>query len=104
MREVLRMATAARRKKPDLVGRIEKDECNGCELPVVIYEKWCKGCGICAEFCPGGVIEIDPHTQKAKVVNPEKCNLCGTCELRCPDFAITRVQKKGSKNGGRKES
>ena len=57
-----------------------------------IYKAWCKGCGICAAFCPTGVLAKDeagyPYIQDA-----EKCINCGWCEIRCPDFAIT-VEKK----------
>jgi 2-oxoglutarate ferredoxin oxidoreductase subunit delta len=47
----------------------------------------CKGCGICVEFCPAGVLAmVDGH---AVVVALEKCTACNMCDLRCPDFAIT---------------
>ena len=94
------MQKTRKKKKPDLVGLVEKDERNGVELPVVIFRNWCKGCGICSEFCPQGVLEIDPVIEKAFVAHPEKCTLCGNCELRCPDFAIARARKKLRKNPG----
>ena len=97
------MPGVKKKHKPDRVGRIEQDEQNGVDLPLVVYEKWCKGCGICAEFCPKGVLEIDPNTQKARVAHPEECIHCGRCELRCPDFAITRLKKKERNNGDREK-
>ena len=62
------------------------------DLPVMIYDKWCKGCGICVAFCPKKVLEFDEVRQKPMVARPEDCIRCGLCELRCPDFAITRVE------------
>ena len=56
---------------------------------LVVEEKWCKGCGICAAFCPKKVLEI--RQDKVRVVHPEACISCGFCELRCPDYAIYLV-------------
>ncbi len=56
---------------------------------LVIEESWCKGCGICAAFCPKQVLEI--KKEKVSVVNGDACVFCGQCELRCPDYAIYLV-------------
>lgn len=53
---------------------------------VQVNPGWCKGCGICVEFCPGRVLGL--VTGKIRVLFPEKCIKCGLCELRCPDYAI----------------
>ena len=53
---------------------------------LTIQPQWCKGCGICAAFCPKGVLKIVKG--KAAVQHPENCILCGLCEQRCPDYAI----------------
>lgn len=53
---------------------------------IEIIEKYCKGCGICVEFCPRQVLEIKGII--ASVKSLEACIKCGQCELRCPDFAI----------------
>jgi 2-oxoglutarate ferredoxin oxidoreductase subunit delta len=55
---------------------------------VTIYPDWCKGCGICVNFCPAKVLEMDPISGKAVVVREEDCIHCSFCELHCPDFAV----------------
>ncbi len=68
------------------------------QAKVTIYPDWCKGCGICAAFCPAKVMEVGTDG-KARVLREEECINCGFCELHCPDFAIS-VTPKSSK--GRK--
>lgn len=53
---------------------------------LVTNPAWCKGCGICVEFCPKNVLAVE-H-EKIKVLDAESCIKCGLCELRCPDYAI----------------
>ena len=53
---------------------------------LVLNSAWCKGCGICAAFCPKGALEI--ASEKARLKEDAQCILCGQCELRCPDYAI----------------
>ena len=53
---------------------------------LVVNLDWCKGCGICAAFCPKGVLEI--KKEKVVIKDISSCILCGQCELRCPDYAI----------------
>ena len=50
---------------------------------------WCKGCGICAAFCPKQALEIVDG--KARLKEDNSCILCGMCEMRCPDYAIYLV-------------
>ncbi len=53
---------------------------------VVIESTWCKKCGICVEYCPVKILELNDDTVYIK--DSEKCILCGKCEQRCPDYAI----------------
>ncbi len=72
---------------------------------VVVYPDWCKGCGICAAFCPKKVLAVGPEG-KARVVAEANCVNCGFCELHCPDFAIVLAPQNGNnyraKNGATK--
>ena len=60
---------------------------NGNHAQVTIFTDWCKGCGICAAFCPAKVYDLDSEGYPI-VARPEDCTRCRLCELRCPDFAI----------------
>jgi 2-oxoglutarate ferredoxin oxidoreductase subunit delta len=51
-----------------------------------VNEKWCKGCGVCIQYCPKKVLEL--YHGKVKIVNLDDCIECGLCEQRCPDYAI----------------
>ena len=54
---------------------------------VTVFPNWCKGCGLCVEFCPAGVLEQGADG-RVTVAHPAKCTACRWCELHCPDFAI----------------
>lgn len=66
-------------------GEIEIAE--GKKFLIRIRRERCKGCEICIEFCPKKVFEGDElgHPIPERI---DECIGCGTCELRCPDFAI----------------
>ena len=59
---------------------------------IQIKVSWCKGCGLCVEYCNRGVLEMKDGL--AEVVNAEKCSRCMLCEAICPDFAITVIDRK----------
>ncbi|MCR4286410.1 MAG: 4Fe-4S binding protein [Deltaproteobacteria bacterium] len=57
------------------------------KLPrIEISEKFCKGCGICVDFCPTNVLEMQGSLVTVKDLGA--CTRCQLCDLRCPDFAI----------------
>jgi len=61
-------------------------------MALSINEKFCKGCGICIEFCPKQVLALS-NKGKVYAAQPEVCIKCGQCELRCPDLAIEVIKE-----------
>ncbi len=59
---------------------------------LILNTKWCKGCGICAAFCPKNVLETG--YDKVSIARPDDCIKCGACEMRCPDYAIWLEEDK----------
>lgn len=63
---------------------------------IAIFTGWCKGCGICAAFCPRECIAMGEDGSPV-VKDEQRCTGCGFCEIHCPDFAISvRPRKKAS--------
>jgi 2-oxoglutarate ferredoxin oxidoreductase subunit delta len=76
--------------KPNATETAEKKAGRRRSLPrgrVTVFPNWCKGCDLCIEFCPAGVLDHRPGVNVV-AVHPEKCTACRWCELHCPDFAI----------------
>ena len=55
---------------------------------VTLFETWCKGCGICIEFCPQDAFEADEQGRPI-IAHGERCTACHWCDTHCPDMAIT---------------
>lgn len=66
---------------------------------VEIDENLCKGCEICSDFCPKGVLISSNDLSKRgyylpKPEHKEKCTGCRLCELMCPELAILITKEK----------
>ncbi len=62
-----------------------------------LNEKYCCGCGACANVCPVGAIEmkLDDEGFYAPVIDRDKCTECGLCKKLCP--SINTVYKNNDK-------
>ena len=63
---------------------------------IVIDQNRCKGCSLCTEECPKGVIEMAADFLNtmgyypAMLIDPDgECTGCAICAVICPDVAIT---------------
>ena len=56
------------------------------EKTLVIEKSLCKSCGICVEYCPVKILDLDESGVYVK--DSKQCISCGKCEQRCPDYAI----------------
>ena len=60
---------------------------------VKVRRDFCKGCGLCIEFCKKEVLGASPKLNRmgynpAEPVKPEACVGCMVCTQVCPDLAI----------------
>lgn len=55
----------------------------------------CKGCGLCIDACPIGILKIaeDKINKRGhhpvQCAEPDKCTGCASCYTMCPDCVIT---------------
>jgi 2-oxoglutarate ferredoxin oxidoreductase subunit delta len=67
---------------------------------VRVLARFCKGCGLCVEFCEQGKLYIraEPNKQgiQTAAVRPDvECTGCMKCAVICPDAAVelTHIQQ-----------
>lgn len=75
---------------------------------VEFREDRCKGCLLCTEVCPSGIIQqssrFNQKGYKVTEVTPEmmaECKGCAFCAMMCPDYAINVYTTKSAKGGGK---
>ncbi len=64
---------------------------------VTVLSRYCKGCGLCVEFCRQGKLTIQekPNRQgiRTAAAKPDvECTGCMRCALMCPDAAIELIR------------
>ena len=70
------------------VARIDKANC--------VAWNW-MGCTVCVAQCPLNAIFLDDS--KKPVVDGEKCNGCGICEMSCPSTSLRAYDKQSQGKG-----
>lgn len=60
------------------------------QRPIVMVDK-CIGCGICAKYCPAGII----LNERPAHIDYDYCKGCGICATVCPKEAIQIVEEEG---------
>ena len=63
---------------------------------VTVDEQRCKGCALCTDTCPPGVLIMADDRLNARgyhpvqLVDPDgRCTGCGLCAVICPDVCLT---------------
>ncbi len=61
---------------------------------IVVSDTYCKGCELCIDVCPKGVMSLDRTRLTPKGYHPAHlhangCTGCAICAIVCPDAAIT---------------
>ncbi|MDR1377740.1 MAG: ferredoxin family protein [Synergistaceae bacterium] len=55
-------------------------------MSVEILRDRCRGCGLCSQVCPGGLIEVCDG--RAYIAKPQNCWGCASCLKECPEGAL----------------
>ncbi len=62
---------------------------------VYVDEDRCKGCNLCVDACPQGVLALSTDRFNAKgyrpvqLADPDNCTGCAVCAIICPDVVFT---------------
>ena len=66
-----------------------------------IDDRLCKGCRLCIDFCPKGVLDMsvklnEGGTPYAEVRHSENCIGCKSCTLVCPEACVELFEQEDS--------
>ena len=100
-------AVEAKQMLEDILNYYHKDSYNPKNIKimakvkgaVVVDTDRCKGCALCVNACPQGVIVLAnrvnvhgyPYVEPTQI---DKCTGCTSCAIVCPDACITVYRKK----------
>ena len=89
MQKLVQQRTEMLKSMPKLLGPISVKVSDAWRYRrPVVRDNDCVRCGICAEYCPCGVIE---NTNDKVVIDYTYCKGCGICTVECPKKAIDFV-------------
>ena len=88
---------------PRTTGRIQPHDPPTGFQPLEIETDRCKGCSLCIDVCPKGVLELDPAVinplgyHPVRLMDAAACTSCARCARVCPDAVYTvYVRPKGA--------
>jgi NAD-dependent dihydropyrimidine dehydrogenase PreA subunit len=55
------------------------------QKPIIVDEKKCVKCGLCAKKCPAKAIKLNPYPE----IDKKKCIRCFCCIEVCPQHALS---------------
>ena len=66
---------------------------------IVVDVERCKGCSVCVEACPTGVLALHRNVNGkgynyAFMARPDECVGCASCGMVCPDSCITVYRER----------
>lgn len=60
----------------------------------IVDASGCIACGICASFCPAGLINVDKESDSKVGIDYRYCKGCGICANECSRRCISMVPER----------
>ncbi len=96
-------STDESRVNEEALERRKKKQPSEKKHQITLRPFYCKGCGLCVDICPTGVLVLTNNKRSKWGITviksaPDYCIGCRMCEQRCPDFAIL-IDYEGESRG-----